>query len=79
MALALWAGTTWAGNKTTITGTVVGVTNGDTITLLEDNHTQVKVRLAQIDAPEKKQDFGQRSNRDAIRHDLSENSFSGCG
>ena len=62
VALALWADT-WVGNKTTITGTVVGVTDGDTITLLEDNHTQVKVRLAQIDAPEKKQDFGQRSRQ----------------
>lgn len=64
VALALWADT-WAGNKTTITGTVVGVTDGDAITLLEDNHTQVKVkvRLAQIDSPEKKQDFGQRSRQ----------------
>lgn len=41
-------------------GKVVGVTDGDTITVLVDRH-EVKVRVAGIDAPEKKQPFGQRS------------------
>ncbi len=39
------------------TGKVVAVADGDTITVLRD-HEQVKVRLAGIDAPEKKQAFG---------------------
>jgi len=44
-------------------GQVVGVSDGDTITLLTPDRTQVKVRLAGIDAPEKKQDFGDRSKQ----------------
>ena len=36
---------------------VVGISDGDTLTCLEDGHNQIKVRLNQIDAPEKKQDF----------------------
>jgi len=37
---------------------VVGVHDGDTITCLDENNTQQKVRLAEIDAPELGQDFG---------------------
>lgn len=42
------------------TGRVVGVTDGDTITVLVERE-QVKVRLASIDAPEKRQAWGHRS------------------
>ena len=42
-------------------GVVVGVSDGDTITVLDAGNQQHKIRLAGIDAPEKKQDFGQRS------------------
>ena len=45
----------------TVDGQVVGVTDGDTITVLDGQRTQHKVRLAGIDAPEKAQAFGQRS------------------
>ena len=45
----------------TLQGRVVGVTDGDTITLLDASNTQYKIRLSGIDAPEKKQPFGQRS------------------
>lgn len=41
-------------------GKVVGVTDGDTVTVLVDRR-EIKVRVAGIDAPEKKQAFGQRS------------------
>lgn len=41
-------------------GQVVGITDGDTVTVLVDRR-EVKVRVAGIDAPEKKQAFGQRS------------------
>jgi endonuclease YncB( thermonuclease family) len=44
-------------------GRVVGVHDGDTITLLMAGNQQVKIRLAQIDAPEKDQAFGQRSKQ----------------
>lgn len=41
---------------------VVSITDGDTLTAMCD-HQQVKIRLAEIDAPEKKQAFGQRSKQ----------------
>jgi endonuclease YncB( thermonuclease family) len=44
-------------------GRVVGVHDGDTVTLLVAGHQQVKIRLAQIDAPESNQAFGQRSRQ----------------
>jgi endonuclease YncB( thermonuclease family) len=47
----------------TLTGRVVGVADGDTLTILDSNKGLTKIRLHQIDAPEKKQDFGQRSKQ----------------
>ena len=44
-------------------GRVIGVLDGDTITLLDQNSTSQRIRLAQIDAPEKRQAFGQRSKQ----------------
>ena len=46
-----------------LTGRVVGVHDGDTLTLLEPGNRQRKVRLNQIDAPELKQDFGQAAKQ----------------
>jgi endonuclease YncB( thermonuclease family) len=45
------------------TGDVVGVADGDTITVLDASKVQHKVRLAEIDAPEKAQAFGNRSKQ----------------
>lgn len=42
---------------------VVGVTDGDTLTALCAGNQQVKIRLAEIDAPEKAQPFGERSKQ----------------
>ena len=42
---------------------MVGVSDGDTITVLDDSKTQHKVRFAGIDAPEKGQAFGERSKQ----------------
>lgn len=47
----------------TINGRVVGIADGDTLTILDVSNTQVKVRLAAIDAPEKSQAFGQRGKQ----------------
>ncbi len=46
----------------TIEGRVVGVTDGDTITVLTAENKQYKIRLAGIDAPERGQDFGTKSS-----------------
>ena len=42
-------------------GRIVGISDGDTVTLLDANKRQHKIRLTGIDAPEKKMPFGQRS------------------
>jgi micrococcal nuclease len=47
----------------TITGRVVKVADGDTFTLLTDSKQQLRIRLAGIDCPEKKQDFGTRAQQ----------------
>ncbi len=47
----------------TINGRVVGIYDGDTLTILDANNTQIKIRLAAIDAPEKAQPFGQRGKQ----------------
>lgn len=47
----------------TLLGRVVGVADGDTITILDNTNTQYKIRLAGIDAPEKKQPFGNVSKK----------------
>jgi len=51
-----------AGAKS-ITGKVVGVTDGDTIKILSGGK-QIKIRLYGIDTPEKKQAFGQAAKRE---------------
>ncbi len=53
-----------------ITGKVVSVADGDTITILDVGKVQHKVRLAGIDAPEKAQAFGGRS-RDSLEELVS--------
>lgn len=45
----------------TLQGRVVGIADGDTVTVLDASNTQVKIRLMGIDAPEKKQAFGNKS------------------
>lgn len=43
--------------------TVVGVSDGDTLTVRCGEQEQDKVRLAHVDAPEKKQSFGQAAKK----------------
>lgn len=49
-----------------LSGQIVSIADGDTLTMLVERK-QVKVRLADIDAPERKQRYGTRS-----RHSLAE-------
>ena len=52
----------------TIEGLVVGVADGDTITVLDQEKITYKIRLQGIDAPEEKQAFGEKSKQSL--HDL---------
>ena len=45
----------------TLEGRVVGVSDGDTITILDRQNVQHRIRLSAIDAPEKAQPFGNHS------------------
>ena len=45
----------------TIVGWVVGISDGDTVTVLDADNTQHRVRLAGVDAPERRMPFGQRA------------------
>lgn len=47
----------------TLFAEVVGVTDGDTVTVLDETKTQEKLRVAGIDALEKKQPFGEKSKQ----------------
>lgn len=47
-----------------ISGKVVSVSDGDTLTILDNSNTQTRVRLAAIDAPEKAQAFGLRGKKE---------------
>ncbi len=50
-----------ASATTEVIGRVVGVSDGDTITVLDAQKVQHKIRLSGIDAPESSQAFGRRS------------------
>lgn len=47
----------------TIEGRVIGITDGDTFTVLTPDLRQVKVRVAEIDAPERGQPYAARSRQ----------------
>src|SRR5262245_15182047 len=51
------------GQPQPIIGKVVGVSDGDTITVLDEQKRQHKIRLEGIDAPESNQDFGSRAKQ----------------
>ena len=59
----IFFGHTQAADKDTITVKVVGISDGDTITVLTVNKQQLKVRLAGIDAPERSQAFGMTARK----------------
>lgn len=66
LILALFAiafATTARSEPRVFEGRVVGVSDGDTITVLSKGKLRVRVRLAEIDAPESSQDFGSRAKQ----------------
>lgn len=50
-----------------LSGRVVAVADGDTVTVLDSERTQHRIRLAGIDAPERGQAFSNRS-KEALAH-----------
>ena len=52
-----------AASADSLTGKVVKITDGDTFYVLETNYKQHKIRLAGIDAPERKQAYGLASRK----------------
>lgn len=52
-----------AASAQTIEGVVVGITDGDTFTLSTLEKSQIAIRLAEIDAPERGQPYGSRSKQ----------------
>ena len=60
---ALLLGMVWPQNGSQIDGVVVGVADGDTITVLDHQLTQHKIRFAFIDAPEKNQPYGKQAKQ----------------
>ena len=50
-------------NAQTIQGKIVRVSDGDTITILDEAKVENKIRLNRIDAPEKRQAFGEASRK----------------
>jgi micrococcal nuclease len=48
---------------------VVGMADGDTITVLTGDRRQIRIRLERIDAPRTGQDFGARACGERRRHE----------
>lgn len=63
LLLLLWC---WQVQAETLEGRVVGVHDGDTIIVLTADRQDVHVRLAEIDAPELRQPWGQRSKQSLL-------------
>lgn len=54
-------------DTTVLQGKIVGVSDGDTVTMLQKGNTTVRIRLAEIDAPEKSQAHGQSAKASLSR------------
>lgn len=52
-----------AKQNATVVGKVVAVHDGDTLKILTSDKTEIKIRLSEIDAPEKDQPYGEKSKQ----------------
>ena len=53
-------------------GKIIHISDGDTVHLLTDNKEKIKIRLNNIDAPESKQAFGNKSKENLKNYELVE-------
>jgi endonuclease YncB( thermonuclease family) len=60
--VVVWSFLLGAAGAEEFVGRVVGVTDGDTLTVLRARHSE-RVRLQGVDAPEKRQAYGERARR----------------
>jgi endonuclease YncB( thermonuclease family) len=51
----------------TLTGKVIRIADGDTVTILDRDHRQFRIRVAGIDAPERKQPYYEVSKQNLAR------------
>ena len=63
IVIAAYSEISHTSGKETITGKVIAITDGDTFKLLTADSTQIKVRLANIDCPERKQAFSKKAKQ----------------
>lgn len=63
IVVVLLIGLQWTAHADVLLGHVVAVSDGDTITVLDDNKQRHVVRLMGIDAPEKAQAFGEKAKQ----------------
>jgi micrococcal nuclease len=49
--------------QTTLTGSIIGVKDGDTVVVLDSLNNQTTLRLAEIDCPENSQPFGNKAKQ----------------
>ncbi len=63
MTLGLLVCLSLAASADSLTGKVVKITDGDTLYILDANYKEHKIRLAGIDAPERKQAYGLASRK----------------
>jgi len=68
----------WPVASATIEGYVVGVADGDTITILAVEKQKHRIRISGIDAPEKAQPFGNRSKQNMERLAKSKKAQADC-
>lgn len=61
IVVILLMGLQWIAHADVLLGHVVSVSDGDTITVLDDNKQRHVIRLMGIDAPEKAQAYGQKA------------------
>ncbi len=63
ITLGLLIGLSLTASADPLTGKVIKVVDGDSITVLDSTNTQHRIRLQGIDAPERKQAFGNASRK----------------
>jgi endonuclease YncB( thermonuclease family) len=73
----LLASASMAASAGTLIGSVIGITDGDTLTLLVDRQAY-KVRIASIDAPEKRQAWGEKSKSNLRRLAFNHEAVAEC-